>query len=103
MNTPIPSLTSTEFLALFPSTDIHMAMKRALERYPDALGMVCYENLAFDSSQFGERAMLVIGPSNTIRTLEDVKNTPIGDVPSRFKYPVSFCPRPALLAALSSV
>jgi hypothetical protein len=96
---PIPVLSAEDFLGKF-LTEMRPALKAALLRYTDCHGLVLYENLTMDASEFGAVAALVCGPSNSMRTLEDVKNTPIGDVPSRFKYPVGFCPRLALLKAL---
>jgi hypothetical protein len=96
----IPTVEGQSFLELF-APELRTAFKAALERYPDALGMVCYENLDFNSSEFGARAALVVGPSNTLKEVPD-GHTPIGDVPSRFKYPVGFCSRPALLKALGA-
>jgi hypothetical protein len=97
--TPIPVLSAEDFLGKF-LTEMRPALKKALERYTDCHGLVLYENLAMDASEFGAVAALVCGPSNSLKSVDDAKNTPIGDVPSRFKYPVGFCSRPALLKAL---
>lgn len=83
-------LKETEFLDLFdPST--HNAILAAAARYPDCEAIVCFENQQMDSSQFGNRAALVVGPSNS-RTLADClkEGARLGDVPSRFQYPVAY-------------
>lgn len=52
--------------------------------------IVMFENLQLDSACCGDRAALAVGPGFTYETLDQVAKGVIGDVPSRFKYPVAF-------------
>ena len=64
--------------------------------------VVCFENLDMWSSQLGARTALVVGSKQSF-TLEKVLGTPyfrLGDVPSRFKYPVAYASVEALREAL---
>lgn len=84
------SVKESEFLALFDLT-VHNAILASAARHPDCEALVCFENQQMDSSEFGRRSALVVGPSNTY-TLQDVQKEGcrLGDVPSRFQYPVCF-------------
>src|SRR5262245_48952029 len=53
-------------------------------------GLMCYEVLQMDSSQFGHRHFMIYGPGCTYRTAADAANGRLGDVPSRFAYPVAY-------------
>jgi len=82
-----------DFLAQF-SPDAQRRIAIALLQ-PGVSGVVCFRNLAMDSSHYGEQAALVFGAGNTYKTLEECLMGRLGDVPSRFKYPVSFYLPPA--------
>lgn len=86
----LKKLTLEEFLALF-DPEVHDGIRAAIARYPDCEGIVCMENLQMDSSQFGARSALVMGPSNSW-PLVKVKEAGfrLGDVPSRFQYPTAY-------------
>jgi hypothetical protein len=81
-------MTKNEFLELF-EPEVHDDLIAALERYPDAEGLVCFENLQMDSSSCGERTAVVVGPSNTF-TLEKARTGHLNDLPSQRQYPRSF-------------
>jgi hypothetical protein len=85
-------ITREEFLAQFHD-EAQETLIKALAR-PDVTGVVCFENLQMDSSHFGERSGLVFGPGCTYKLLADVLAGRLGDVPSRFKYPVSYWLKP---------
>lgn len=54
-------------------------------------GMVMYEVLDMSSSQHGRRSFLVYGPGCvSAKTLEEAIAGRLGDVPSRFAYPVAY-------------
>jgi len=81
-----------DFLDLFDES-VRGAIVAAKGRYPDAEAIVCCECLDMCSSQFGQRSALVVGPSNswTLDFIVDPENGfRLGDVPSRFQYPVAY-------------
>lgn len=86
----LKELTPNDFLNLFDPS-VHSAILASAARYPDKEALVCFENIDMSSSQIGQRAALVVGPSNTYK-LEDIikPGARLGDIPSRFQYPVSF-------------
>lgn len=86
----LKKLTPNDFLDLFDES-VHSAILASAARYPDREALVCFENLQMDSSLFGLRSALVVGPSNTYNLEDIVKSgARLGDVPSRFMYPVSY-------------
>jgi len=56
----------------------------------DVAGLICYENLQMDSSMFGHRAFLIFGDGCENKTVFDAAAKRLGDVPSRFQYPVFY-------------
>lgn len=94
--------TRAEFLARF-DLDTHDRLSGALEQYPNATALVCFENQALDSSYCGERSAIVVGPDNTFRSVKDCKGKymPGGlaahDLPSQRQYPISFVLREEFL------
>ena len=86
----LKKLTETEFLDLFDPS-VHDAILASANRYKDCEAIVCFENLQMDSSCFGDRAALVVGPSNTYTLAKILEpGARLGDVPSRFQYPVAY-------------
>jgi len=59
-----------------------------------ATHFVLFENLQFDSSAFGQLAVLLIGPSCTYKTIDEIEGQHLGDLPSQRKYPVAYCEAP---------
>ena len=88
---PIRELSIGDFLALCDES-VHSAILQAAARYPDRTALVCFENIDLSSSQLGHRTACVVGPSNTFRSLEHLTQPGVrlGDVPSRFQYPVAY-------------
>jgi hypothetical protein len=82
----VKEVTEKEFFELFDPV-IHERLAEAASRYPDAVALVCYENMMMDSSNMGARSSLVVGPSNTTKTIEEAAKGRLGDVPSRFQEP----------------
>lgn len=74
-----------EFLALFDES-VHTNILEAMKHYPDAQGLICFENLQLDSSQAGDRTAVVFGPSNTFNE-SNLADARLGSVPSNFQYP----------------
>ena len=62
-----------------------------LDSFTKAKYLVLFENQALDSSNLGMRSVLPVGPEQGLKTLEEIAGRPIGDVPSRFQYPVEYC------------
>lgn len=93
MNVTNPtSLTREEFIALF-DPEVHPALKANLDR-PDVAGIVCFENLDIGSPSLGHRAALIYGPGCTAKRLADLRDRHLGDVPSRFQWPVHYYQKP---------
>lgn len=61
-------------------------IEAAIERYPDATHVVIFENHNFDSSRFGERTAILVGPSNTYKSPEACEGKYLGDLPSERQY-----------------
>lgn len=57
---------------------------------PEASGVMCYEVLQMDSSQVGHRSFVVFGPGCTYKDAAEAAKGRLGDVPSRFAYPVAY-------------
>ena len=87
----LKQLTRDEFLSHFDPS-VHARIKAAVVRYPDAEAVVIFENVAFDSSAFGDRQALVVGPSNTFKSVEFCEGKWLNDLPSQRQYPQAFCP-----------
>jgi len=56
--------------------------------------VVVFENLQMDSSNFGHRSALMIGAQCENKTIDDIRERRLGDVPSRFQYPVHYAKVP---------
>ena len=91
VTTPDP-VTRPEFIALF-TEDVHDQINTLLDR-PDVAGVVCFENLALDSPCLGHRTALIYGPGCENKVLTDLRERHLGDVPSRFQYPVFYYQKP---------
>lgn len=57
---------------------------------PEAHGVVCYEVLQMDSSQYRHRQFMLFGPGCTYKTIDQAAAGRLGDTPSRFAYPVAY-------------
>ena len=68
---------------------IHARLEQSLKK-EGVDYLVLFENQQFDSSEFGKRSILSVGPTCTYKTLEEVAKGHLGNVPSRFQYPVSY-------------
>jgi hypothetical protein len=52
--------------------------------------LVRLENQQMDSTCFGDRAFLCVGPNQTYKTPQECEGKPIGNLPSQRMYPVAF-------------
>ena len=81
----VKEVSEQEFLALFDES-VREKIKSSA-RTCKAEVVVCCEVLQMDSSQFGKRTVLCLGPHCTYPVSEIEKGLRLGDVPSRFQYP----------------
>ena len=83
-------VTLLDLLAMFDETTQEPIMRSVVKTR--ASHVVVMENQRMDSSEVGRRTALMVGPTCTY-TLADAQTMPgfrLGDVPSRFQYPVAF-------------
>lgn len=90
-----PEIAFADLLILAPASTAaavrRMAKGSAIMQ--ESTHVVCFENLDLSSPAVGERAFLVVGPKNA-RTLAEALATPIGTLPSQFKYAVAYAAIP---------
>jgi predicted YcjX-like family ATPase len=60
------------------------------KRFPDATHAVLFVNLDFSSSQFGHWTVMVVGPGQTYKKIEDVDGSWLHDLPSMRQYPSAY-------------
>jgi len=64
----------------------------AVDRWLDAgFTVVKFQNVTFDSSQFGATSFLKIGGGCTYETLEAIEGQHLNDLPSQRQYPQEYC------------
>jgi hypothetical protein len=56
----------------------------------EASHVVCFENLQMDSSAFGARTALMVGPTCTYKTVDEIREHRMGELPSVFQYPTCY-------------
>lgn len=88
INGEVKKISLPEFLTLFAPA-VQDAIVKIYAR-EDVSGVVCYENLDLSSSQIGTRSALAYGPGCQVKTIEEAAKYRLGDVPSRFQYPVAY-------------
>ncbi len=70
-----------------------LEIRPVIEERAQKLGashVVCFENLQMDSSAFGAMTALMIGPTCTYKTLDEVRERRLGELPSVFQYPTCY-------------
>lgn len=95
-----------DFLTLFDE-DVHGKIRGAALT-PGVTHVVCLENLDFWSSRIGQRTALIVGekqkgaeiPTWTLKALLSTPYFRLGNVPSRFQYPVAYASVKELQAEL---
>jgi len=96
LSSKIPMLSKKEFLER-GHFDFAVAFEEALQRKTDATGLVLFENLQMDSSSYGRMTAMLIGPTNTYKSVEDCEGKFLGELPSHRQYPVAWVPRKEFL------
>lgn len=81
-------LTWSEFKDRFDSSVRKKLAALLDESGTDAL--VMFENVALDSSAFGDRTAIAIGPERTYKTLEECQKGHLNDLPSRRQYATAY-------------
>lgn len=85
-------ISREEFLALFEK-EVHPSINRIIDE-ADTHGIVCFENIDTSSRNLGDRTAVIYGPGRTSSHLEEILGRHLGDVPSRFQYPVFYFVKP---------
>lgn len=93
---PVTELKKTTFEEVLKMFDpkVHDALKANYEK-KGTQGIVVFENLQMDSSNFGQRTALIYGPGCSYPTLDALREGRLGDVPSRFQYPTFYAEKEA--------
>lgn len=60
---------------------------RRLLDLPGTAALVLFENGCFDSSSFGARTVVAVGPQRAIHNLEECEGRWLNDLPSQRQYP----------------
>ena len=84
----LKEITVEELLKLFDPS-VHDSIRRIAAK-PGVTDLVVFENLQMDSSRFGDRSAVIVGPGCTYKSLEEIAGLHLGDLPSQRKYPVAF-------------
>lgn len=92
---------ASEFIALFDPS-VHSALLDSLRRYPDAIAMVEFENMDMCSSHLGDRSAMLVGPSNTYKSVNECDGRWLNDLPSQRKYANRWCLAEDLVSELTS-
>ncbi len=87
---PMKKLTLDELHILFDQ-EMHPLLASMAVRFQDATHLVVAENLDMSSSQLGERTAMIVGPSNTYKTLEECEGKHLNDLPNQRQYFTSYC------------
>lgn len=89
MSNNLTPLTMDDFLKMFHE-DVWDKIKKACAR-KGVSHIVCCETLDFWSPHLGDRTAVIVGDGCTYKLEDFLKpGARIGDVPSRFKYPVAY-------------
>lgn len=90
--TELKEVTFEEFLKMFDPIMHDRIKKSASDQKAEYV--VCFQNLQMDSSNFGKRTMMVIGPACTSKTVDEIREGHLGQTPSTFQYPVAYAKVP---------
>jgi hypothetical protein len=80
-------INTTVMDALQAGTKIEKILR---DKFPTAEYAVLFVNLDMNSSQFGKWTVLPIGPDQTFKTLAEVQDGHLNDLPSQRQYPVGY-------------
>lgn len=73
--------------------EVHQQIRALLAR-EDVSAVICFEYLELSPTHSGRRAAMVVGPGCTYKTVEEVKDRPIGETPSVQKWAVAYYQKP---------
>ena len=88
----IEETTWPEFLNDFDSS-LHEQLKTISCRY-GVVALVLFENVQMDSSAFGRRTALAVGPNCTYKSVAACEGRWLNDSPSQRQYPQKFTKAP---------
>jgi hypothetical protein len=80
----LKQITLEQLLQMF-DPEVHDTIQR-LAQSEDTTGLVVFENLQMDSSQFSNRTAMVVGPTRTYKTVEACEGQHLYDLPSQRQY-----------------
>ncbi len=86
--TKLEKVTLQELLERFEA-EIRMVIVERIATL-GASHVVCFENLQMDSSAFGARTALMVGPTCTYKTVDEIRERRLGELPSVFQYPTCY-------------
>lgn len=73
-----------------------------LAKRPGVTHIVVFENINLDASQGGRKTAVVVGPSCTYKSLDDVRDKHLGSAPSDHQYPVYYWAKESEPCSLSA-
>lgn len=85
----IPEISLDELVSKF-DPEVQPKLRRLAAANPNDTHMVLYENQLFDSSQFGAKSALIIGPGRSTQTLEVALAGHLGHAVSDMKIPTGY-------------
>ena len=91
------AILKAELLKMFDES-AYPKVEAAIEA-TGATHLVCFENLALDSSSLGERTVLCVGPTCTFKRPKDCEGKWLKDLPSQRQYPVAYAPVDPVVSA----
>ena len=84
----LQSLSWAEFAEKF-DPEVHKLLIESRQR-PGVVALVLFENQQMDSSKFGNRSALRVGPSCSTKTVEELDGKWLFDLPSVRQYAVAY-------------
>lgn len=71
-------------------------IRGALKHYQDGTAVVIFRNQMMDSSAFGDSSSVVVGPSNTFKSVEECEGKWLKDLPSQRQHAYAWISREVL-------
>ena len=84
MKTNPRRISADELYSLLSDSSGELAYEHL--RMGGTTGIAIFENQTFDSSEFGMLAFIPYGPERQHKTLAEIKDSPVGQVPSTFMW-----------------
>ncbi len=63
---------------------------REMAAREDVTHLVVFTNIDMSSSHLGDMTAVIVGPGCTYKTLDEIKDSHLGQVPSVFQYPTHY-------------